>query len=558
MAWTPCSTSGPIRGAGTGCARLWCRQDVLRDHGTSTANKIVCPVLITPGDVVLVDYRNLSQVPSLALMLGGAQSPTWTPIRWMTTQVRCGPLGDHHSVPARLRGAGRLDQVKMLSLLTNCTFDGIVPTTSNGSCASALPSNRNLVFLWDEAWFAFAGFHPISGGERRCRRRAGFRDGTAAPSSQGVRRSRANHDLDHQNPMPDPDRVRIRAYATQSTHKTLTSLRQGRDPVLGPGLPPPERGGLRRAYMTHTLNLAQLPDSASLDVGPSPGELEGYQLVQRQAELAMNCSTRPRNHPQIRSTSVSRPARNDPARTANRDRAPAARRVLADGGGWQHDDSSVIPPPNPADRPLRHRRDTLQAQLPDGQVRPPRATRHPQQRVVLTNIGTTLARFAYLIEVLAKSEELDDDSPSSAHSAGEPRSRVAASPPTRRRFGSSRRSPTGPARSHSPDGDLRAAVLPWPTSRRVRVHPADELAARVEQGGSGLGRCSSRPTHPDSRSSPRPGRDHRHSCLQSALDTREIPWIPCRVRFSRFTEAALRGSGTRRARAESRLEPPPS
>ena len=27
--------------------------------------------------------------------------------------------------------------------------------------------------------------------------------------------------------MPDPDKVRIRVYATQSTHKTLTSLRQG-------------------------------------------------------------------------------------------------------------------------------------------------------------------------------------------------------------------------------------------------------------------------------------------------------------------------------------------
>ena len=62
--------------------------------------------------------------------------------------------------------------------------------------------------------------------------------------------------------MPDPDRVRLRVYATQSTHKTLTSLRQGSMiHVLDEDFQPPERGGLRRGLHDPHLDLAQLSDS---------------------------------------------------------------------------------------------------------------------------------------------------------------------------------------------------------------------------------------------------------------------------------------------------------
>ena len=58
-----------------------------------------------------------------------------------------------------LRRAGKLDRVKML-LLTNCTFDGIVYDVGRvmEECLAIKP---DLVFLWDEAWFAFARFHPV-------------------------------------------------------------------------------------------------------------------------------------------------------------------------------------------------------------------------------------------------------------------------------------------------------------------------------------------------------------------------------------------------------------
>jgi arginine decarboxylase len=53
------------------------------------------------------------------------------------------------------------------------------------------------------------------------------------------------------------------------------------------------------AYMTHTSTSPNYQILASLDVGRAQAELEGYQLVQRQAELAMNLMDAVDNHPRI-------------------------------------------------------------------------------------------------------------------------------------------------------------------------------------------------------------------------------------------------------------------
>jgi arginine decarboxylase len=51
-------------------------------------------------------------------------------------------------------------------LLTNCTFDGIVYNVERvmEECLAIKP---DLVFLWDEAWFAFARFGPTYRSARR-------------------------------------------------------------------------------------------------------------------------------------------------------------------------------------------------------------------------------------------------------------------------------------------------------------------------------------------------------------------------------------------------------
>ena len=58
-----------------------------------------------------------------------------------------------------LRHAGTLSRVRMV-LLTNCTFDGIVYDVER-LMLECLAIKPDLVFLWDEAWFAFARFHPV-------------------------------------------------------------------------------------------------------------------------------------------------------------------------------------------------------------------------------------------------------------------------------------------------------------------------------------------------------------------------------------------------------------
>src|SRR5262249_41385708 len=133
------------------------------------------------------------------------------------------------------RRDGRLDQVKLL-MLTNCTFDGIVYDVERvmEECLAIKP---DLVFLWDEAWFAFAGFHPTyrrrtaMATARRLQERyrdpayrqryAAAKAGLEAPTRDDDQALLATRFV------PDPEKARIRVYATQSTHKTLTALRQG-------------------------------------------------------------------------------------------------------------------------------------------------------------------------------------------------------------------------------------------------------------------------------------------------------------------------------------------
>ncbi len=122
-----------------------------------------------------------------------------------------------------MKAAGRLDKVKML-LLTNCTFDGIVYNVQK-VMHEILAIKPDMIFLWDEAWFAFAGFTPI------------YKQRTAMYSAKVLlknirvmsyrKKFEANKLLKILIAMPDPDLVKIRVYATQSTHKTLSSLRQG-------------------------------------------------------------------------------------------------------------------------------------------------------------------------------------------------------------------------------------------------------------------------------------------------------------------------------------------
>ena len=298
--------TGPLREAQELASQAYgSRHTYFVTNGTSTANKIVTQSLVAPGDIVLLD-RNCHQSHHYGMMLAGAH----------VIYLEAYPLSEYSmygAVPLReikgkllaLKRAGKLDRVKMMSL-TNCTFDGIVYDVQRvmEECLAIKP---DLVFLWDEAWFAFARFHPV------------FRTRTAMAAAKKLRERLqdpeyvneyqeqlasdaedmpGDDELLARRLMPDPVKTRVRVYATQSTHKTLTALRQGSMiHVFDQDFDQKVAEPFHEAYMAHTSTSPNYQILASLDLGRRQVALEGVELVQRQIENAMQLRDAIDNHP---------------------------------------------------------------------------------------------------------------------------------------------------------------------------------------------------------------------------------------------------------------------
>ncbi len=297
---------GPIKKAQEKAARAFgSKQTFFSTNGTSTCNKIVVQAIVRPGDIVLVD-RDCHKSHHYGMVLAGAQ----------VVYLDSYPLNDYSmygAVPLReikhrlleLKAAGKLDRVRML-LLTNCTFDGIVYNVERvmEECLAIKP---DLVFLWDEAWFAFARFGPAY------RRRTGMHCAgllRARYRSEEYRAEYAKYkekmaDADDETLLktrllPDPDKVRVRVYTCQSTHKTLTALRQGSMiHVHDQDFKDEVEQAFHEAYMTHTSTSPNYQIIASLDVGRRQVELEGFEFIQRQVEQAMSLRKAIIDHPLI-------------------------------------------------------------------------------------------------------------------------------------------------------------------------------------------------------------------------------------------------------------------
>ncbi len=295
---------GPIKKAQQLAARAFgSKKTYFVTNGTSTANKIVVQALVKPTDIILVD-RDCHKSHHYGMVLSGAH----------VCYLDSYPLNEYsmygavplHEIKRNLlmyKKSGQLDKVKML-LLTNCTFDGVVYNVERvmEECLAIKP---DLIFLWDEAWFAFAGFTPTY--RRRTamatarRLKAKYRSEEYASDYEAYKKRISNlsdDELISLPLMPDPALVRIRTYATQSTHKSLTSLRQGSmihiyDQDFFQKVQEP----FDDAFMTHTSTSPNYQILASLDIGRRQVELEGFEMVQKQIELAMVIRERVASHP---------------------------------------------------------------------------------------------------------------------------------------------------------------------------------------------------------------------------------------------------------------------
>lgn len=294
---------GPIKKAQEAAARAFgAKQTFFATNGTSTCNKIVVQALVRPGDIVLVD-RDCHKSHHYGLVLAGAN------VVYMDSY----PLHRHSmygAVPLReikrtlleLKDAGRLDRVRMV-LLTNCTFDGLIYNTERvmDECLAIKP---DLVFLWDEAWFAFARFNPAfrqrTAMQAAATLRASLRGPERAEAWERQQRDLEDADIDTLagTRLLAPPNARVRVYATQSTHKTLTSLRQGSMiHVYDQDFKGETEQAFHEAYMTHTSTSPNYQIIASLDVGRRQVELEGYEFVQRQIDAGMSLRRAISSHP---------------------------------------------------------------------------------------------------------------------------------------------------------------------------------------------------------------------------------------------------------------------
>ncbi|WP_424930237.1 aminotransferase class I/II-fold pyridoxal phosphate-dependent enzyme [Amaricoccus tamworthensis] len=294
---------GPIKEAQELASRAFgSRQTFFATNGTSTCNKIVVQALVRPGDIVLVD-RDCHKSHHYGMVLAGAQ------VRYIDSyplneysMYGAVPLSEIKEKLLKLKAAGKLDQVRML-LLTNCTFDGIVYNVERvmEECLAIKP---DLIFLWDEAWFAFARFGPVyrqrtgMNAANVLRARLKSEAHAKAWEAQQAELDGADHEtLINTRLIPPPD-ARVRVYTTQSTHKTLTSLRQGSMiHVNDQDFKGEVEQSFHEAYMTHTSTSPNYQIIASLDVGRRQVELEGFEFVQRQLEAAMSMRRAIATHP---------------------------------------------------------------------------------------------------------------------------------------------------------------------------------------------------------------------------------------------------------------------
>ena len=259
-------------------------------NGTSTSNKIIHMAVCRPGDIVLID-RDCHKSHHYGLVLAGAQ-PYYIDAFPLTQYSMYGSLAIKPIKDAllALKAEGKLDKVRML-VLTNCTFDGHVANVER-TMLECLAIKPDLIFLWDEAWFGFARFSPFL--RRRtamgavAKLRAMFKDPEYKKRFQ-----------ESKGALPDPDKVRLRVYESDSVHKSMSSLRQGSIIVVADQDFHTVEASFKEAFFTHTSTSPNLQIIASLDVARRQMELEGYELVQRAMQLAIEMRREINQHPLI-------------------------------------------------------------------------------------------------------------------------------------------------------------------------------------------------------------------------------------------------------------------
>ncbi|WP_424887214.1 Orn/Lys/Arg decarboxylase N-terminal domain-containing protein [Streptomyces sp. XH2] len=243
--------TGPIGDAERNAARVFgADRTYFVLHGNSTADRMVGHFCVSRDEIALVD-RNCHKSVLHGLVISGARPVYLIPTR--NGYGLAGPLPpaatEAAAVRARIAGnplaGGAVSLQPEYAIVTNSTYDGL--------CYDAVQVARDLAASsprvhFDEAWFAYARFHPLYEG----------RYGTAVGPDT----------------FPGPERPTV--FATQSTHKLLAALSQtAMVHVKSAPRAPVEHDRFNDAFMMHGTTSPLYPALASLDV--ATGMMDGPQ-----------------------------------------------------------------------------------------------------------------------------------------------------------------------------------------------------------------------------------------------------------------------------------------
>ncbi len=274
-------------------------------NGTSTSNKMVEQALLAPGDIMLVD-RNCHKSHHYGAVIAGA-FPLYVEAYPLTQYSMYGavPLHTIKKALLDLKTEGKLDGARLL-VLTNCTFDGHIYNVERvmEECLAIKP---NLIFLWDEAWFGFARWSPFY--RRRTAMGAAailerkFKDPAYHQAYREQEKKLGSNPSDkvllETRLLANPDKVRLRVYQTNSTHKSMSCLRQGSMVLVKDPDYHSVEEQFHEAVFTHASTSPNLQIIASLDVARRQMELEGYELVNRAIQLALDVRREVNSHPLV-------------------------------------------------------------------------------------------------------------------------------------------------------------------------------------------------------------------------------------------------------------------
>ncbi|PZG49741.1 arginine decarboxylase [Spongiactinospora gelatinilytica] len=255
---SPLDHTGPIGAAERNAARIFSAdRTFFVVNGNSTANRIVGHHTVARDETVLVD-RNCHKSIQHALTISGGRPVHLVPER--NGLGLAGPIPPAalaaESVRERVARHPLASGEPACAVITNSTYDGLCYDAVR--TAELLGQSAPRVHF-DEAWFAYARFHPLY------HRRYGMA-------------------VDERS-LPGPGRPTV--FATQSTHKLLAALSQAAMLHVRPAeRAPVDYDRLNETYLMHASTSPLYPMIASLDVaaammdGPAGPHLAGEAIME--------------------------------------------------------------------------------------------------------------------------------------------------------------------------------------------------------------------------------------------------------------------------------------